>query len=794
MNAEIILYVLSAVFLVITIAALLFTIKRSKINKKYRQIIDSDTTTLTMLTQTQEEKTELLTDEEATALLENTYFDEASVSRMDAEPSPIEEKYRILYEIKGGGMSRIFVAENRKLGNKWIIKYIDKKVGTLSQEENVLRLLNHTNLPSIVDVFYNNDGVYIVESLIEGLGLDKVRAENPNIGQTTIIEWANELGGLLNYLHNDLEQPIVHADLKPSNIMVTHGEKLVLIDFGISKLGEQEIGNFAATYKYAAPEQIINSKSGKVRQVIADRFGELPEGAENWKVDCRTDIYSMGVILYELITGHIPTAELNDDIHDYVSKDLANVIQKCISINPADRYQNVAEFLTEIQKLQMAKVSMFRSMMWQKISVAVMLICMVSTGTCFGSARYITAQENLALVDMAPDSVCVSEQQRAELIIQKQMPNGTIKSIKASDVEWDINDDNIAFIDGDMVVGVNEGKTTVYGKYRNKVIALNVAVVKPIQGKVEVSLCYGDACDVSTYAGSAERDFTDGTLGEAAFVSPERMTTDESSRVYICDSGRLRVMDGDTVSTIDIEPSYLSVCDVKCYKDEVFALTDAWTDEDGTYYGIIKISGGEAEGWYIADGIYTRATDFDFDDEGNLYIIEYNYGEDFVYLKKVDRESGDVTVVGVLEDGAEAISYGNGSLFYYSNIETGTVKTYDVESGESKFFVGTEGKRDIIDGKAPLFYEPIRIKAVGNYLYVMDFDVLRRVIISDGVPIWAETVAGVVTTDDFVPLTEGKMDEVSFSRSKRVDFVITDIGTLISDPKNSVIRSVISAR
>lgn len=798
MSAEKILYILSAVFFVIMAISAIYLFKVTKINKKYKTIIDEDTTTLTLLNSTiiekskmVEEETVVLDLEEETAILSEVFESDDSIEPMDIDISALRGNYKLLSEIKGGGMSRIFIAENVKLGNKWIVKYISNRVGALTQEENVLKLLNHVNLPKIIDIFYGKDGIFIVESYIEGVGLDKLINPELKVGQSMFIEWADQLGKLLNYLHNLQPEGIVHADLKPSNIMVTHDDKLVLIDFGISKVGAGSQNSVAATYKYAAPEQLkkvdFSSSSAKI---VADRFGTLPSECKDWQIDNRTDIFSLGVILHEVATGRIPLVGEEDILNDYVSKEIAEVIQKCIQINPEDRYQDISEFLADIERLKNTKISMVKSMMWQKIAVAVLIVGMISTGSCFASATYITNQENMALVAVAPNSVCISEQQKAELIIQKQMPNGKIKDIDISDVEWDINDDNIAKIDGNMIVGINEGTTEIFGKYRNKIISVVVTVVKPVEGMVEVSLGHGEEGTVETYAGNGERDLVDGTLKDASFVSPERMAEDSAGRIYVCDSGELRVIEDGEVSTIEFEPDFLTVSNLKCFDEEVFILTDPWEDIDGNYYGIIRLTEDAAEGWYIADAVYTKITDFDFDEDGNLYVIEYNYGEGNVYLKKIYRETLDIEVVALLEPGAEAITYAGDGMFYYSNVENGTIKVVDSKTAEITYFVGVEDERNFVDGKISEFYQPMRLKLVGDYLYVLDFDVVRRIHLDGGTPVWTDTVAGVVTTEDHVGVKEGAISEVSFDRSMLMDFLFTDDGLLISNPKNSVIQKV----
>jgi len=115
----------------------------------------------------------------------------------------LEGKYEIIEEIHGGAMSRIFKAKNIKLGNEWIIKYVSNKNAELANEEHILKKLNHINLPQIIDIFRNDDGIFIVERFVEGFSLDKVlNVSRGKIGQNLSLEWAEQLSQVLVYLHN----------------------------------------------------------------------------------------------------------------------------------------------------------------------------------------------------------------------------------------------------------------------------------------------------------------------------------------------------------------------------------------------------------------------------------------------------------------------------------------------------------------------------------------------------------------------------------------------------------------
>ena len=150
-----------------------------------------------------------------------------------------------------------------------------------------------------------------------------------------------------------------------------------------------------------------------------------------------------------------------------------------------------------------------------------MAFAFVLSGGSFASGVYIRQQENLSLVYMEPDAIMMSEQQSAELSIQKIKPNKDVVAIDTNDIKWSMGNNDIARIDGNRIVGLNIGTTEVVGKYRNKIITLNVDVVEKIDGMVDISLCYKGDNLVSKFAGSGVREHIDDNLAYSSFVSPE---------------------------------------------------------------------------------------------------------------------------------------------------------------------------------------------------------------------------------------------------------------------------------
>jgi len=252
----------------------------------------------------------------------------------------LDGKYKILRTLGQGGMGRVFLAENIKLGTLWAIKEMQKSKGSgmdILVEANMLKKLEHSALPRIFDIFENDECVYIVVDYIEGVSLDKKLCEEGKFPEETVLDWARQLCDVLIYLHEFKPNPIIYRDMKPSNIILTASGKLKLIDFGIAREYKTYTDNdtvYIGTRGYAAPEQY-----GWGQTTVA------------------SDIYSLGVTLYHLVTGVSP----NEPPYEIkpvryfdknLSEDVENIIQKCTKQDPKERYQSVRELLQEIIKTE----------------------------------------------------------------------------------------------------------------------------------------------------------------------------------------------------------------------------------------------------------------------------------------------------------------------------------------------------------------------------------------------------------------------------------------------------------
>ena len=256
----------------------------------------------------------------------------------------IDERYEILKEIGRGGMSIVYLAMDNRLKKSLVVKDIRKRaesdnemlVNSLVVEANMLKRLDHGALPRIYDVIDRQGEIYVVMDYIEGESLKEKLNRERTAAPNEVIDWAKQLSDVLGYLHTRKPNPIIYRDMKPDNIMLTPEGKIKLIDFGIAREFKNENTTDTTnlgTKGYAAPEQL----SGK-------------------QTDTRTDIYSLGLTLYYLVTGKTlsdPPYELRPirTWNPSLPEGLEHIIAKCTQAEPGNRYQSCEELAYDLQNI-----------------------------------------------------------------------------------------------------------------------------------------------------------------------------------------------------------------------------------------------------------------------------------------------------------------------------------------------------------------------------------------------------------------------------------------------------------
>ena len=251
----------------------------------------------------------------------------------------IDNKYELLRYINKGGMSDVYLAVNKRLGNRWAIKEIKKSneqnnrvyIDSLIAEAGLMKDLDHPAFPRIVDIIDTEDCLYLVMDYIEGKTLEQVLNENGPQDEKTVARWAIELCGALSYLHNQ-DPPIIYRDMKPSNIIIKPNGSLKIIDFGTARVFNPQKENDTValgTIGFAPPEQY----SGRT--------------------DARSDIYALGMTMKYLVTGTNPCLEYSSNTTGakQISESMQGVIDKCTKINPDNRYQSCEELSNDLNRV-----------------------------------------------------------------------------------------------------------------------------------------------------------------------------------------------------------------------------------------------------------------------------------------------------------------------------------------------------------------------------------------------------------------------------------------------------------
>ncbi|HEY6066986.1 MAG TPA: protein kinase, partial [Thermoanaerobaculia bacterium] len=213
----------------------------------------------------------------------------------------IEGKYEIIARIKEGGMGTIYKVRHRLLDEIRVVKVMRPQIGSdeelkrrFTQEAKTATRLKHPNIGAIQDFALDSDGMaYIVMEYIDGVNLTELLAASGPPGLGLTLEVAHQSLLALGFLHR---KNVVHRDVAPDNLMLARdeegGPQIKLIDLGIAKPLDKTIemtstGVFLGKLKYSSPEQLGGLEPGQT-------------------IDARSDLYSLGVVLYELLTGQLP--------------------------------------------------------------------------------------------------------------------------------------------------------------------------------------------------------------------------------------------------------------------------------------------------------------------------------------------------------------------------------------------------------------------------------------------------------------------------------------------------------
>ncbi len=259
--------------------------------------------------------------------------------------------YKILQKLGEGGMGIVYLAQDTKLERKVAIKFLPRHIASDSDERKRFEIeaqaaaaLNHPNITTIYAIEHTDDDVFIVMEYIEGHEL-KEEAKSKKLEAEKVVELALQIAEGLQAAH---KKGIVHRDIKSANIMVTEEGKIKIMDFGLAKIGK-------------------GIQLTKEQSTLGTAAYMSPEQARGNEVDQRSDIWSYGVVFYEMITGQLPFkgdyeqavvySILNEEpkaitgIRSSLPLELERIINKMLSKNINERYTSVEDIIFDLRKV-----------------------------------------------------------------------------------------------------------------------------------------------------------------------------------------------------------------------------------------------------------------------------------------------------------------------------------------------------------------------------------------------------------------------------------------------------------
>jgi serine/threonine protein kinase/Tfp pilus assembly protein PilF len=283
-----------------------------------------------------------------------------------AVPGQMINQYKIISPLGAGGMGEVFLAEDTRLERKVALKFLpdlltqdQAHMRRFEQEARAVAALSHPNVCMIHEVVETGAGRHcIVMEYVDGVTLrERITDGRMNVGDALNV--AVQTASALSAAH---AAGIVHRDIKPENLMIRRDGYLKVLDFGVAKLTQRD-GSLAD--EDATTKMLVNTSPGILVGTVAYMS---PEQARGLPVDARTDMWSLGVVLYEALTGQRPfegatptdviisiaerTPEPLSRYEQEAPSELERIVNKCLAKNRDERYQTADDLLADLKNLQ----------------------------------------------------------------------------------------------------------------------------------------------------------------------------------------------------------------------------------------------------------------------------------------------------------------------------------------------------------------------------------------------------------------------------------------------------------
>jgi len=280
-------------------------------------------------------------------------------------PGTLVAQYKIIELLGKGGMGQVFLAEDTRLHRRIALKLLpayftrdSARVHRFEQEACAASALNHPNILTIHEIGKLDSTDFIVTEFIDGRTL-RTELIGQKLKLTDALDMVIQVASALEAAHS---AGIVHRDIKPENIMRRSDGYIKVLDFGLAKLSDDEV---PATERESTSRSLFESRPGAVMGTVVYMS---PEQARGLGVDARTDIWSLGVVLYELVAGRVPFhgAEAADLIRSIAEKEpvplselapevpaeLERIVSKTLRKDREERYQTIKELACDLKKVK----------------------------------------------------------------------------------------------------------------------------------------------------------------------------------------------------------------------------------------------------------------------------------------------------------------------------------------------------------------------------------------------------------------------------------------------------------